>query len=350
MDRSHINSNQSASILCIGDPHINNRNIRIVEKLHPELIRVAKEIKPDLIVVLGDVMHDFHNAKTPMLTKSTQILRDLSLIAKTLLLIGNHELINKTVYLTGIHPFTALHYWDEEKMVVVDTCCKEIIINDISFAAVPYVPNGRFNDALHTLTDYEKKEIRAIFAHQEFKNCDINGIPSPDGDSWPIDNPLVISGHIHKRHQPQKNIIYIGTPYQENFSEMDEKSISHFIFTPTDYEEKRVYLDLPKRIELTIKSSEAEDWEVPADKLVKLTIVGTSAENAVLRKSGIIKKLETKGVAIVLEDIENEIDNFNNEQYEAMIKDKPPKFSDVVAKAIERKKYLHPIHAEITID
>ena len=103
-------------------------------------------------------------------------------------------------------------------------------INNEKFIFVPYVPPGRFEEALRTLKD-DWISASCIFAHQEFAGCKMGAIVSIEGDKWDIKNPIVISGHIHSKQQPQKNIYYSGSAMQHAFGESAKNIIAFFSFT-----------------------------------------------------------------------------------------------------------------------
>ena len=80
-----------------------------------------------------------------------------------------------------------LHEWDD--IVIVDkVIIKEMKGSQVTFC--PYVPNGRFKDALSTCTGWEHSDV--IFAHQEFQGS----IFQDQGDKPPEDT-AIYSGHIH---------------------------------------------------------------------------------------------------------------------------------------------------------
>ena len=76
------------------------------------------------------------------------------------------------------------------------------------FLFVPYVPPGRFVEALETYKNINWKDVDCIFAHQEFYGCKMGAILSEEGDKWESKWPLVVSGHIHSRQWINKNIYY----------------------------------------------------------------------------------------------------------------------------------------------
>ncbi len=73
---------------------------------------------------------------------------------------------------------------------------------------VPYVPPGRFVEALNIIDNEWWKNVNCIFAHQEFYGCKMGAIESIEGDKWDHSFPLVISGHIHSE-QRLKKIFFI---------------------------------------------------------------------------------------------------------------------------------------------
>ena len=106
----------------------------------------------------------------------------------------------------------ALKKWDN--VCVVD---KPIItkIGEVNIAMCPYVPNGRFVEALSTTIGNDWRNCRMIFAHQEFKGCKMGHIISTEGDEWSDEYPPIISGHIHD-YQKINNIFYPGSAIQHS--------------------------------------------------------------------------------------------------------------------------------------
>jgi hypothetical protein len=87
------------------------------------------------------------------------------------------------------HPFTALKEWDN--FLVVDNVTS-ISLKEKRFVFVPYVPVGRFQEALDQLDISiidERPEI--IFAHQEFYGAQMGAIKSINGDKWSDEAPFL---------------------------------------------------------------------------------------------------------------------------------------------------------------
>jgi DNA repair exonuclease SbcCD nuclease subunit len=298
----------SLRCLVIGDPHFKVTELRASEEMAKMIITLAREKSPDFIVCLGDTLDRHESIHVDPLCIATEWLWELSGIAKVYLLIGNHDRRNNSDFLSNRHPFSALHHWPSERVVVVDKVYLETI-QDMRFFFVPYVPPGRFQEALETHPDWSPEESwQAGFSHQEFYGIQMApNIFSQKGDHWPLEYPLLINGHIHDRNIPQPNIISVGTPRQHDFDESFNKALSLFTFFPEGlYQEEIIPVPLPKKIILKLSSAEFLEWEPPSplEDYLKIEIRATGAELVALRKLDKIKKLQRMGIKIVTRDIE----------------------------------------------
>lgn len=292
------------SILAIGDVHITVSNIGAVSEMVEALINVAKERKPDLIILLGDILHTHETIHSDALNIAIGLIKKLSKIGPPLILIiGNHDLINNQQFLTDRHGFNAVKTWDN--VTVVDKCIHHIIKGH-RLVYVPYVPPGRFIEALETNEDCWK-EATCIFGHQEFKGCKMGSIISEEGDKWDEENPLVITGHIHDRQIPQKNIIYPGTPMQHSFGDTVKKTIGLFKFKNDEMNYEKIDLRLPRKITFTFELP-----EVNVDKIIKkvnnrdsikVILKGRKEQYDTFRESKEYKKLEENGVRVMFKAI-----------------------------------------------
>lgn len=284
-------------IIVIGDPHFKNNNKEDTDIMVTKIIENINKHQPEFVVCLGDTLHDHNKLTIKALDRAIYFLKLIQDICPLYLLIGNHDRPNNSVFLTNEHPFNSLKYWNNTK--VIDYPLLDII-SDHQFIFVPYVPTGRFQETLDKLP-YQKSKITAIFAHQEFKGCNMNNITSNHGDEWSEQDNLVISGHIHDYHRPQKNIIYTGTPIQHSFGETSKKTISIFDFdSDNDYVETRVDLGLIKKQTLNIQANESLIEEInQADKNLKIVMNCTNDEFKKMMKLAKTKELIKQGVKIV---------------------------------------------------
>ena len=283
----------STTFLCIGDPHFkldNGEDSRLFTQRISELL---DQRKPTAVIVMGDTLDRHETIHTDPLCNSINFLAQIAARCPLYLLIGNHDRKNNKDHLSDKHPFTALEHWKNTTVVaqVVKTT-----IGHLPVTLVPYVFPGRFEEALNSVEGWQ--ESRVIFAHQEFHGCTMNAITSNVGDRWPLNYPLVISGHIHNYQRLQANLIYVGTPYQHSFGEMDRKTVSWFTFVGNEMTEERLELQLPRKRLLDIHWSEVETTEIaPADRC-KLVIRGTAAELKAIMKHPKIKLWKERQVKI----------------------------------------------------
>ncbi len=275
-------------VLAIGDPHFKVDELGELDDYISQVVHIAREEKCDFIVVLGDVLHDHEKINTLALNKACKFIYELSVIAKTFVLVGNHDMINASQFLTENHWMNPLKSFPN--VTIVDKLCiyKE-------FAFLPFVPNGRFKEALNI----DLETISCIFAHQEFKGCKMGGLVSEDGDLWDRYNPLVITGHIHDKQQPQENIIYVGSSRQHSFAENADKSISLFVFNDI-IERKEIFLDLPKKRIKYMNIEKVMEYKIKdnfRDRL-KICVKCSPEEFKIFRKSDKYKELTKNKIKI----------------------------------------------------
>lgn len=309
----------SITCLVIGDPHFKVNNVKETTAMHAKICEIARERRPTFIVCLGDVLDRHETIHVSPLERASTFLHELSTIAPLYVLVGNHDRPNNSNFLTTEHPFNALKYWPHTK--IVDTTIEETI-NGKRFLFVPYVPPGRFNEAILTLIDKPQDStettsistesrlsnylsgITTIFAHQEFKGAKMGAIVSTVGDEWNPSWPYVISGHIHDYDELAKNIIYVGTPIQHGFGDRDDKTISYFTWTNEQYPEtERIDLGLVKKMTVYISTSELATYVPPPDRQIKVVVTGTSAELKSAMKLANVKALLAAGVKVSYKDV-----------------------------------------------
>ena len=285
-----------ATILFIGDPHFQVSNIQEVDLFLERIINLATEKQPDLIIVAGDLLHTHERLHTIALNKAYELVDNMRLISKTYVLVGNHDYIQNQQFLTENHWMNGMKEWDNT--VIVDQVVSETIDGE-KFVFVPYVPPGRFEEALGTM-DGDWKDASCIFAHQEFAGCKMGAIISVEGDKWPVDYPHVVSGHIHSRQIPQENIYYTGSAMQHAFGESEKNIIAYLKFINREYEREEVDLQLPRKKIVYMDVEDVDNYEVPVteDKL-KVTLSGNYDQFKALKKTKKYKKLLEKGVKVV---------------------------------------------------
>ncbi len=293
-----MNCKQTVKVICIGDPHFMNSNINEMKIFTTKFHDLVKEIKPDLIVNLGDTLNDHGKSDSYPAEMCRKFHKPLPKIAPLAIIIGNHDLIDNQAFLSKWHHLGAYKQWDN---TIVADKVRTLNIKGNKFVFVPYVYKGRFMEALNTLPD-SLVDTRTIFAHQEFKGANYGGQKSLDGDDWPKENPMVISGHIHDYQECQDNIRYPGTPLPHTFGKEKRKTISVFTFHPDgNYTEERYDLKVVKKRKITLTAEEAMVWSPPEGVLIKLIITGSIAAIDIFKKSDQFNYLKKKVVLLRLE-------------------------------------------------
>jgi DNA repair exonuclease SbcCD nuclease subunit len=284
-----------AKVLVIGDPHFRIDNVEEVDLFIQKITDLENKTNPDFVVCLGDLLHTHERLHTIPLNKAYEFVRRMSRL-KLYLLVGNHDYIQNQQFLTENHWMNALKKW--ENVVIVDKVLNETI-NGCNFTFCPYVPNGRFAEALQTIGDTWKMST-CIFAHQEFRGCKMGAIISVDGDSWDDSYPRVISGHIHSKQRPQRNIYYTGSALQHAFGESDENTVSVVDFLPgKEYKVSEIDLGLPRK---KIVYSDISDPNLlsKAGEQVKLTLSGDDqSEFKAFKKTETYKNIVASGAKVV---------------------------------------------------
>lgn len=286
-------------VLVIGDPHFKVNNVAESDEMTRKLVELVESAKPKFIVVLGDVLHKHEKIHVSPLMRAEKMIRLLSERAPVFLIIGNHDRPNNSTFMTDEHPFNAMKHWNNT--YVVDQKVIDANIGNYRFLFVPYVYPGLFGSVLE---DNEKgvenpyKNTSAIFCHQEFYGAKMGAIVSRDGDKWSLENPLVISGHIHDYDKLQPNLIYVGTPMQHGFGDKDDKTVSLFTFSLEGWKERRIDLGLIKRVIIYLDTDKVHTYEPPKDKLVKIVIRGDDGALKAISKLDKIKEWKKQNIKV----------------------------------------------------
>ena len=283
-------------ILFIGDPHFQVNNISEVDLFLPKISKLAKEKQPDLIIIAGDLLHTHERLHTIALNKAYELVRNMRDISLTYILVGNHDYIQNQQFLTQNHWMNAMKEW--HNVVVVDQV-QSLILQDQKFIFVPYVPPGRFQEALDTFEE-PWDDANCIFAHQEFYGCKMGAIVSVEGDKWLLDSPLIVSGHIHSRQKPQENIYYSGSAMQHAFGESEKNIIACLNFFNRDYDLEEVDLDLPRKKIIYLNVEDIDEYTAkPTRDQVKLTLTGSYEQFKALKKTKDYQNILDTGVKVV---------------------------------------------------
>ena len=307
------NDENTLRVLCIGDPHFHTTNLADSQEFVKKTIQIVDQHQPDCVVCLGDVLHTHEKIHVDPLNLVLKFFEELSERVLTFLVIGNHDLKNHQQFLTPNHGFNALKRW--KNMVIAD----DVIIHEIKgfdLYFVPYVPPGRFVEALNTCGRvWEMADC--IFAHQEFKGCKMGAITSEKGDVWEDDYPPVISGHIHEAQYVEPNIYYIGSAMQHAFGENGEKRLWMVEFNRDiegDFSYEKINLEMKQKKIVYLDFSEIDSFDENKYKQyhIKLNLRGNREQFRVFRKTERYKNLILKGIKITFTPEKIDIETIQN--------------------------------------
>lgn len=331
--------------LILGDLHFKANNILEVRKLIASVSHHVEQQHFDFIVLLGDIMNDHERLHVLPYMEACRLIDLLSDVAPVFLLVGNHDYINNQQFLTENHWMNPLKKWNN--VVVVDHPVG-IIHGNQKVTLVPYVPNGRFLEALGSPTevlmvdngtvasslqrDWNWGSSNVIFAHQEFVGCKMGPMISTEGDYWEVTNPQVISGHIHLRQRPQDNIYYPGSSMQVSFVDSTPPELTCVIIDEGKTRWSHVSLGLERKRTYYLTIDQARQFQIGtrSPKLTKLSLNGSIEDFRVFKKSREFKSITKLGVKV---SFRPEITKRRTED-----PDRKEDFLDILKKLIEKEK------------
>lgn len=291
---------QSLKVLVIGDPHFRVSNIQDTRDFKDKIVSLIKKARPNTVIILGDLHNDFERIHSLVMAEIVDLFKSLLEALSEddghlYYIIGNHDAINNQIFLTEEHAFLPFKEWPH-RICIVDRPTVISLgpwIKGGNAMLVPYVPPGRFIEALGR-SEFPWQQACAIFCHQEFKGVQLGPIKSKHGDEWPEDAPLVISGHIHEHQWLQKNILYVGTPFDQSFGEDSQKSVTLLEFSQDSMKCLQIDLGMPKRITIRVTIDELRAYQKPENAHVRAYLSGTTEELSAFKKTKEYKDFSQK--------------------------------------------------------
>ena len=277
-----------AKFLVIGDPHFKVDNAEESDFFCLQVLKFLQSNSVDLIFVLGDILHSHEKIYTFAMNTAVKFIKDCSKFAPVYCLVGNHDATSNTIYCSSNHWMNVLH--DPPRVFVIErpTWCKQFP----NVLCCPYVSDGRFQESLNEFAkDWQKADI--IFAHQLFDGVKIGGIIADNVESWNPTYPLIISGHIHDRQQPQINLYYVGSSQQTAFTESGDKSlclVSYDSGKPVTWTD--VNLSLKQRKTLYVNVSEVQSLKFVPNVQYRIVIRDEDATIKAFKKTPKFKQLD----------------------------------------------------------
>ncbi len=348
-------SPHSLKILAIGDQHFKVNNLRQVDEFLNKLRLWLTENTDqyDIIVSGGDLLDTMERLHIAPLNKAVEYLDLLREFAPTYVLVGNHDAVNNQIYLTDQHWLNAIKRWKED-----DTChwievIDRVQIRDFKLRSrnnndnddeeeqqeevnsddntkvakivlAPYVPDGRFVEALGTVqstTVQRWRDCHCVFGHQLIDGVKMGAIVAQDVEPWDDTYPMLIAFHVHDKQWIKPNVYYTGSAMQHAFNENAEKTLAVITFTPLSEDATNQYrphtltvhdvmlvhiheisLGLTKKKILHIDADDIGTFDLDTldtDHITyKIVITGSYEQFKSFRKSSKYKLLVSKGVRV----------------------------------------------------
>ena len=288
-------------LIVIGDPHFKTSNVPDTDEFIEKIYNLAQDTQPDRIIILGDLLHEHERLHTIPLNKAYEFVKKMAMISKTYILVGNHDMINNQQFLNSNHWMNAMKKWDN--VTIIDTPTIIHINQDNFYTMCPYVPNGRFQEALDTVDSVDWHHSTLIFAHQEFYGCKMGAIISSDGDQWDKSFPMIISGHIHSNQKLlDGHIYYPGSAMQHAFG--DPKCIISIITVDeTNYTNQEIDLKLRKKRIIYHDLDDIDNLDIETlgnqHDDIKLTLSGNYNDFKIFKSSDLYKEIINLGIHVV---------------------------------------------------
>ena len=200
-------------IIFLGDPHLRINKFSLATQFLTWINKFIAEQKPDLVVNLGDSLDTHAVIRSEAINELMKhIYHVIDLGIPYVYLKGNHDQFSpKDSKYHALLPFkdriANLYVVDEPQDL-------------FGMTFVPYLADGK---------DFPKKTQPICVAHQTFLGADYGPVNALEGvDANTISADIIISGHIHKKHNLGK-VVYVGSPYSQDASDANQiKGISTF--------------------------------------------------------------------------------------------------------------------------
>jgi DNA repair exonuclease SbcCD nuclease subunit len=278
-------------LLCIGDTHFKIDNFIDTRDFCTKVLSKLAEMPVDLVVLLGDLVHYHEKIYTECLNQVCNFIKDLRKYAPVVILVGNHDMTNNSGFLQPNHWMNSLKEWDG--VTIVDTVIEKSIDNN-KMLFCPYVPPGRFVEALSTIPDWQAASV--ILAHQEFYGAKMGAFVSEIGDKWENEYPPVISGHIHDK-QRLGNIYYAGSAIQVSHKDAANKTVTLVDLTSSlSITEINLCLRQKKTIYTSVSMLNTE--QIDTD-VTKISVSGNYDEFKQFKKTKAYKDILKNNIRIV---------------------------------------------------
>jgi len=258
---------------------------------------------------------------------------------------GNHD-----VYYKNTNKVNSLNeLLDNSKIKIYnDPVTVDLFGYDVGF--IPWITADNEQRCLDYIQD---KTCNYLFGHLELKGYEVTrGVSSLEGNDPAVfsDYERVFSGHFHCK-QESKNIFYVGTPYQLNFSDINETKGFHIL----DLNTKRItFIQNENRIFKHIKYNDQAkqmleiDFSSYENCFVKVIVENKTQVYTFERFMESLNSISVAGIDVIEEGMfelsSNELENSYDDTL-TIINKEIDEMSDVENKQ-KLKKLIHDLYVE----
>ncbi|CAG7580022.1 MAG: recombination endonuclease subunit [uncultured marine phage] len=181
----------------------------------------------DVFVQLGDIFHNRNSVDIKVMNVVDRIFRDISEIIPTHVLVGNHDIYNRSS--NDINSTMILR---RHENVFIYENTESIEIEGVKIVMMPWVE--RKVDQIELLKKHSPADF--LFCHSDLNGCKmhLNSVAHKNLNKIDIEEfteyGKVVSGHIHIR-QENKNFLFTGSAYQLDRNDIGNEKGIH-IFEP----------------------------------------------------------------------------------------------------------------------
>jgi exonuclease SbcD len=245
--------------LLVTDTHLSENNIDLVTDIWQQAIDKCKELELFQIFFLGDFFHSRKGQPLKVLKAAQNILLMLEWAdIKVTAITGNHDKASYESEDSYMDIFNSLHF------EVVNNV-KHIKMGSIRICLLPFFKEQ---------SDIFKEQLsiaRNTPSDLLFTHIAINGSTTNDNEyisdcipSGELKNfAKVFVGHFHNRNEFE-NIVYIGSAYQANFGEDDNKGFT-ILYEDGSYEFTQT--NFPKYIKKSVNIANLDEYLLDSDFL-----------------------------------------------------------------------------------
>lgn len=304
----------TSTFLIIGDPHLRIEEEVAIQHYTQSIHTIIQENTPDIIIILGDVLHNHEKIHSGSMNLAISFFNMCRKYASTFCLVGNHDAINNQIFLTEDHWMNGCKGLHNFTVVDKGMLCTH---NMIQFCMIPYVPDGRFKEALQTVDGWEDSHF--LFTHQLFDGCKMGAITAQNIEEYLDEYPLCFNGHIHSYQKVKPNLYCVGSSRPVGYGDTgDKKSILLTVMAnkkdggcKCKVREISIH-NLVKRT-IHVDYSQVENISLNDDSCVKYVVKGTQEELKCFKKTKMYQTCVDKHIPLQLKVKEEEISEVTQE-------------------------------------